>query len=251
MSITVLDKNELQAQRIVDFEDISRVVPGVSFNAVGANEGLTNVTIRGISSTSGAATVGIYLDDVSITTKNFYDFAAMPRFVDLQSIEVLRGPQGSLWGASSEGGTIRFIPVAPNMFERSGEVSLDTSFTRHGSINYGGTAIFNAPLSPGVFALRGSVSANSDSGYINNFDQLGNLANKRVNHESATTVHLLGKLTPGGDLTITPGFFYQDVKTADNAAFYPALGLFNESKQVREFGEDKMTLASLDRKSVV
>ena len=141
VSISVLNKDDLQAQKIGNFDDISRIIPGVSFNAVSAAEGQTNVTIRGVSSTSGSATVGLYLDDVSITTKNFYDFASQPKFFDLQSIEVLRGPQGSLYGASSEGGTIRFIPVAPNMSTRSGEVGTEISSTKHGGFNYSGTAI--------------------------------------------------------------------------------------------------------------
>lgn len=245
VSISVLNKDDLQAQKIGNFDDISRIIPGVSFNAVSAAEGQTNVTIRGVSSTSGSATVGLYLDDVSITTKNFYDFASQPKFFDLQSIEVLRGPQGSLYGASSEGGTIRFIPVAPNMTVYSGEVGAELSSTKHGSANYNGTAILNVPINPGIFAVRGSLYSSSDSGFVDNFDQQGALATKGVNHESATALHLLGKLTPGNALTITPAIFYQVANSADNAAFYPALGLFKQNKQVREYSKDTLGLASL------
>lgn len=245
LSITVLGRDELKAQGIADFEDISRAVPGVSFNSVGATEGETNVTIRGVSSTSGSATVGLYLDDVSITTKNFYDYAAQPRFFDLQSIEVLRGPQGSLWGASSEGGTIRFIPTEPNMSNFSGSISGDVSETEHGGTNDNGSVVLNVPINPGVFAVRASVYSSSDSGWIDNYSQQGVLLNKGVNSDNDMTIHVLGKITPNDDLTIKPAFFTQVTNTQDNSAFYPALGLYEQDKQVREFGQDFLGLESL------
>ncbi|MBV8500325.1 MAG: TonB-dependent receptor [Paucibacter sp.] len=245
VSVSVLSGKELAAQHIDNYDDLSRAVPGVSFNSVGANEGLTNVTIRGVSSTSGSATVGLYLDDVSITTKNFYDFAAQPKFFDLQGIEVLRGPQGSLWGASSEGGTIRFIPVQPDMTAQSSQVSIETSTTQHGGINYGASALFNTPVKDDVFALRGSIYSNHESGYIDHFDQKGNLVKKGVNDEKVTSFHLLGKITPSDELTIKPAVFYQLSNTGDNSAFYPSMGLHQQNKQVRENGRDEMALGSL------
>jgi outer membrane receptor protein involved in Fe transport len=245
LSVSVVGREQLQAQRIADFDDLSRSVPAVSFNSVGASEGETNVTIRGVSSTSGSATVGLYLDDVSITTKNFYDYASQPRFFDLQSIEVLRGPQGSLWGASSEGGTIRFIPVEPNMAAFSGEATADVSETQHGGENKSASAMLNVPVNPGVFAVRGSVCSTSDSGWIDNYTQQGVLAHSGVNSEDATAIHVLGKLTPNDDLTIKAAYFRQDNNTHDNSAFYPDMGLFEQDKQVREFGSDGMSLGSL------
>ena len=80
VSISVVGRDQLKAQGITDYDDLSRAVPGVSFNAVSAAEGETTVTIRGVSSTAGSATVSMYLDDVSITTKNFWDHASQPKF---------------------------------------------------------------------------------------------------------------------------------------------------------------------------
>jgi iron complex outermembrane recepter protein len=259
LSISVMNKDQLKSQQIADFDDLARAVPGVSFNSVSASEGETNVTIRGVSSTSGSATVGLYLDDVSITTKNFYDYASQPKFADLQSIEVLRGPQGSLWGASSEGGTVRFIPVEPNMQKFSGEVTADGSETAHGGFNDAGNVMLNVPVNPGVFAVRGSVYTTWDSGWIDNFTQEGVLANSGVNSSDATMVHLLAKITPNDDLTIKPAFFRQIDNSHDNSAFYLdnpnansggvgstfVPGLYQQDKQVREFGQDLMTLGSL------
>jgi len=245
VSVSVVNREQLVGQRIADFDDLSRAIPAVSFNSVSASEGETNVTIRGVSSTSGSATVGLYLDDVSITTKNFYDYASQPRFSDLQSIEVLRGPQGSLWGASSEGGTIRFIPVEPNMAVFSGEATADVSQTQHGGTNDSANVALNVQIQPGVLAVRGSIYSVKDSGWIDHYTQQGALANTGVNSDDATVIHLLAKITPNEDLTIKPAFFRQVNNTHDNSAFYTGVGLFEQDKQVREFGQDVMSLGSL------
>lgn len=271
VSISVLSAAEMESQHLVNYEDLSRVIPGVSFNSGYAGEGLTNIVIRGISATGGASTVGIYLDDVSIATKNFYDpGSASPRFLDFQGIEVLRGPQGQLYGDSSEGGTIRYISNQPQMYDRNGEVAADTSFTKHGSTNWNTTGVLNLPVMPGVFALRGSVFLSSDSGWIDRYgfnesacteslvqiygacqstaQTKGPLQAKGVNRESDFTFHLLGKWTPGNDWTITPGYFHQVAQTSDNSSFYPSLGLYETDKEVQEPSHDKMDLASLSVK---
>jgi len=261
ISISVMNAEDFKAQRIGNFDDISRAIPGVSFNSAAASEGTTNVVIRGVSSTSGSATVGLYLDDVSITTKNLYDpGSAQPKLYDLERIEVLRGPQGTLWGDSSEGGTIRYLTEAPNLHEFSSETTGDVSTTKHGSTNYLGSAVVNLPIQDGVFAVRGSVGYSHDSGYIDHYSLSGVLDDKGVNTEDIFTLHLNGKLALGGGLTIAPSLYYQRDVTGDNAAFYPyrggtsvtssnilsaSLGLWEQDKQVREFGNDMMLLPSL------
>ena len=245
ISITALRGSDIEAQHITSFDDLSRAVPGVSFNSLGANEGLTNIVIRGVSSTSGSATVGTYVDNVSITVKNFYDGSADPRLVDLDRIEVLRGPQGTLFGDSSEGGTIRYITQAPDMQHYSADVTVQPSYTDHGGANFFGSTVVNVPVSPGVFALRGSVGYTSDSGFIDHYSQSGELEKRGVNADRTLVAHLVGNMTPGEGLTITPAFFYQRANNNDNAAFYPALGLWKQDKQVPEPGQDILSLGSL------
>ena len=171
----------------------------------------------------------------------------------------MRGPQGTLWGDSSEGGTIRFIPVEPNMNKFSGEVTGDLSETKHGGTNDAASVMLNVPVNPGVFALRASLSSSSDSGWIDNYTQQGALAESGVNSNNSTTLHIMGKITPNDDLTIKPAFFRQIANSHDNSAFYLnnpnansggvgstfVPGLYDQDKQVREFGQDLMTLGSL------
>ncbi len=258
ISITALSANDVAAAHINGLEDLSRIAPALSFDS-SASVGTTNVSIRGVSSQAGAATVGLYLDDVSITTKNFfYQGAVEPILSDLDRIEVLRGPQGTLYGDSSEGGTIRFIAKAPNMTTYTGEAMADTSNTAHGGENYSGAVSVSIPVAPGLFALRISGSSSYDSGWINHFTQAlapdhsvlggGVLDRKGVNSERAQTLHITGKLTPGDGWIITPAFYFQRQHQDDSSAFYvgvPGLGLYDQSKEVSEPGTDSLTLSSL------
>jgi len=126
ISISVIGGDELLAQHITDYADITRSIPNISFTGAGGGgdagdgPGLSNIQIRGISSSAGSATVGIYLDDVSMTQANQYSMGSPePKFFDIDHVEVLRGPQGTLYGASSMGGTLKFITNQPNTKEES------------------------------------------------------------------------------------------------------------------------------------
>ena len=168
ISVSAISGAQLQEYHIANYDDITRTVPGVSFQA-GAGPGLDNIEIRGVSSTSGSATVGIYIDEVSVTTKNLFDGAVQPKLFDLDRVEVLRGPQGTLYGASSMGGTVRFITKQPDLDAFSASVSTDLSVTHHGGFNNDEYAILNIPVVQGVFALRIGVDISDESGYVDNY----------------------------------------------------------------------------------
>jgi len=168
-SVSAISGAALAEHHIEDYDDITRTVPGISFQA-GPGPGLDNIEIRGVSSTSGSATVGIYIDEVSVTVSNSqYDGAVQPKLFDLDRIEVLRGPQGTLYGASSMGGTIRFITKQPDLHSFSASVSTDLSETHHGGFNNDEYAILNIPVIDGVFALRIGVDLANESGYIDHY----------------------------------------------------------------------------------
>ncbi len=236
ISISAVTGEDLIDKHIQSYDDITRAIPGVNFNSVSGTEGTSNIEIRGVSSTSGSATTGLYIDDVSITTKNFfYDGAAQPRLFDLDRLEVLRGPQGTLYGDSSEGGTIRFITPRPQLTQWSGEFTSDYSQTEHGGANYFEGAVFNAPLIAGVFAVRGSVGFTSDSGFIDHYSNPGEssaatlsqvtpyfeLQEKGVNDDNIFVTRLNGLIQVSDAFTISPSFFYQRYKYGDSDAFYP------------------------------
>ena len=242
-SISVLDGAELSEHHVDDYEDITRTIPGVSFATHGA-VGQDNIEVRGVSSTVGNPTVGLYIDDVPIITVNGYEGDAQPRLIDLDRIEVLRGPQGTLYGASSEGGTIRFITAQPDLGQYYTNLTSSISGTAHGGVNYDEQAIQNIPVTDN-FALRAAVEYGDTSGYINQFAQDGQLEKAGVNDERSGMFRLTGKYVAGDDLTITPSIFFQRIKDSDSPEFYPSLGLYNQEKSVTEFDRDTMFIPSL------
>ena len=142
-----------------------------SLTVVNQTAGVATFAIRGIIATTGAATTGVYIDDTALTKRNNpgvsqNNGAPTPLLFDLQRVEVLKGPQGTLYGGSSQGGTIRFITPAPSLTEYSGNVRLDQSYTQEGaqSSEYG--AAFGGPLVENSLGLRISGVVRNTGGWI-------------------------------------------------------------------------------------
>jgi outer membrane receptor protein involved in Fe transport len=263
ISVSAIGGTQLAEHHIADYDDITRAVPGVSFQA-GAGPGLDNIEIRGVSSTSGSATVGIYIDEVSVTTKDTFDGAVQPKLFDLDRIEVLRGPQGTLYGASSMGGTIRFITKQPDLNEFGASVGTDLSDTHHGGFNNDEYGILNVPVVPGVFALRFGVDLSAESGYVDNYkatptglapdgtpltlgvdDSTGILNKSGVNEIYTQVFRVSGKYSGPDDLTVTPAWFWQRTHAEDSGIFYPSIGLYDQDKRVPEPAVDVVSVPSL------
>jgi outer membrane receptor protein involved in Fe transport len=248
LSISVISGEELQAAHINNFADVTRAMPNISFSgASGAGAGLSNIEIRGISSAAGSATVGVYLDDVSMTTRNLYSMGSSePKFFDIDRIEVLRGPQGTLYGASSMGGTIKFISNQPNLKEREASVYSEVSGTKGGGTNYTVNGVVNQPLIPGELALRIGIQTGHESGYIDQVSPTtGNVIASGINSQDSSVVKLAMKWQPTRNLSITPSVFYQEVNSKDIDASYLALPKNQTSKLVREPGNDRLLVPSL------
>jgi iron complex outermembrane receptor protein len=252
-SISVLSGAALQEQHIDNFQDITRAVPGVSFNA-GATvsggpvgPGTTNINIRGVSSVSGSSTVSVYMDEVSITQGNLYDGSAEPKFLDFDRVEVLRGPQGTLFGASSMGGNLRFISNKVDLQNYSGNVNADLSGTDHGDVNYSLDTTVNLPVVPDKLGLRISAQSGYNSGYIDHYNPNGDgqLLQSGTNTERWTAFRFSSKLQVDDTLSVSLAMFYQHDHTADTPLFYPQLGTFNQDKPVNEPTTDNVFIPSL------
>jgi iron complex outermembrane receptor protein len=171
-SVTVVGGETLDRQQAKSFQDYVSLVPGFSIN--GSTAGVTRITLRGANTGGVASTVAIFMDDVpfgsstglangSILSGDFDPF-------DLNRIEVLRGPQGTLYGASSFGGVLRYITNAPklNKFEVRGQAGIEN--TAHGGLGYNAAAVINAPLGDKA-AVRVDGFYRKDHGYV---DSVGN-----------------------------------------------------------------------------
>ena len=258
VSVGVVDGQSLTALHVQDLEDVTRIVPGVSFAAHnnGPNgPGQDNITIRGVSSTVGNPTVGVYIDEVPIITITGYEGDAEPRLIDIDRIEVLRGPQGTLYGASSEGGTIRFITTQPDTHEYSGWARVEGGYTEHGSGNYDTRGVLNIPVVDGVFGLRVSAQYGYDSGYIDRYALAGSLAagtatagpllKTGVNSGKSLALNVKGLWNISDDFTVTPAILYQQMKSDDTSTFVPAVGLYKEFNQVPASDRDTLFVPSL------
>src|SRR6187402_2371691 len=158
LSITVFTQADLEKRGVQSLYDVSRIAPSLA--VVSSGPGENNLIVRGISSVAGsAATVGYYLDDTPIaassnaallTTRGVID----PSALDVARIEVLRGPQGTLYGSSSMGGTVRYITNQPNLDKVEGRVRADLSDTQHGGFNWNLNGVINLPVVEDKVALR-------------------------------------------------------------------------------------------------
>ena len=245
MSISAVSGESLKAQHVGDFTDLTRAVPNISFTAAsgngGAGPGTSNIEIRGISSAAGAATVGIYLGEVSLTVGNVYTMGTIePKFFDIDRVEVLRGPQATLYGASSMGGTIKFVPNEPDLKEREFSTYTEASSTKGGSMGYSANVVGNIPLKTDELALRIGVQAQRTGGFIDQVDGNGAIMADNINEVDDQEVRLALKWKPSRMLTVSPSLYYQRVDAQDIAAFNLERPRYQAQKQVREPSVDTL-----------
>jgi len=167
ISISAVTGDQLDAAGITTIEDLARNIPGLSMRSAGP--GQTEYEARGLASSGGSApTVGFYLDDIPLTppaTSQTGKVVIDPNLYDVDRIELLRGPQGTLYGSGSMGGTVRLITNAPQLNTFGGSVQGTLSDTEGGSGNGGGSFMLNVPIGE-TLAVRVVGSAGYRSGWI-------------------------------------------------------------------------------------
>lgn len=153
-AIYALDSSSMTAKNQVNFEDIAGSVPGLQFQDLGPGD--KEFIIRGING-NGPAVVGAYFDEYVITASDQQDGGgknAPIKLVDLERLEVLNGPQGTLYGANSMAGNLRYISKKADTKDFDAFVSGDLSETDEGGSNYTVTGMVNIPLVEDVLAAR-------------------------------------------------------------------------------------------------
>src|SRR5580692_8947411 len=174
ISVLAFSQEKLDAQGLKNIDDLARLSPGLTFQRNGMssagnyNDESSDINIRGVDSTAGTSTTGIYIDDTPIQTRHigFGSINAFPALFDLDHVEVLRGPQGTLFGAGAEGGAVRFITPEPDLNKTSIYARADASITDGGSPSWEGGVAFGTPLIDDVLAFRASVSFRRDGGWV-------------------------------------------------------------------------------------
>jgi outer membrane receptor protein involved in Fe transport len=181
LSVSAVTQKNLDQQGIRSVSDLSNQVPGFTFRTTG-NDNNPNLTLRGIGgnalngTSGGAPTTGLYVDDVPLMSRNANGLETgsgtpLPLLYDLDRIEVLRGPQGTLYGGSSEGGTIRFITPQPSLTTYSGTARVGWStMTGGGMGNEEGLAL-GGPIFQDKLGFRVSGYRKDSPGWVDNFSQ--------------------------------------------------------------------------------
>ena len=168
ISITAVTGDALERQGLTDLTSVLVQTPGVTFRTFGP--GQTEIVMRGLPPTGGnSPTVGFYLDEAPLTPPTGSQAGKVvidPNLYDLQRVEVLRGPQGTLYGAGSMGGTVRLITNPPDLTKFSGSVNVGLSDTEDGGLNHTENVALNFPLIHDTLAVRLVYSYSYDDGWL-------------------------------------------------------------------------------------
>ncbi len=280
LSMQVLGTQKLEELHVASFTDYAQYLPSVAFSSNAAGGGLNdpgsmNVYMRGVASggdgnhSASLPSVGIYLDEQPVTT-----IAGAPdiHIYDIARVEALAGPQGTLYGASSEAGTIRIITNKPDASGFSAAYDVQTNTTDRGSVGGSIEGYANIPLADNV-AIRLVAWTEHDAGYIDNvagtdavagivgglrtygtlrsppvvIPPISNAAFRKSNYNNTD---ILGgraalKIDLDDNWTITPSLIGQDTKAYGSFAFDPAVGDLKVVKFAPEFSHDRWYQAAL------
>lgn len=248
LNITALDGDVMKDQNIAGLEDVARWVPGLTISEQGGRDG-PSIIVRGLNTNSSerasdAGTVATYLGELPLD--------ADIRLTDVQRVEVLIGPQGTLYGAGTLGGAIRYMLNAPEFGITEGRITGDV-FTLNNSSGTGGEFgfVFNTPLIDDELALRVSLNHYDTPGFVD-YDYVvkqpgvsipdpdwndqsaidANLKSvKDVNDEQINTARISLLWEPNDTFEATLNYFYQKQENGGNSTVqYDALSSQNPLK---------------------
>ncbi len=220
ISVTALTQEAMDVRGIKDILDVARFTPGINID----NSGTNNIAIRGIASTGGAGTTGIYLDDTPIQMRAlaFNPDEALPQSFDLNRVEVLRGPQGTLFGAGSEGGTVRYITTQPSLTHSSIYSRSEISNTEGGVPSYEAGIAGGTPIIDGTLGVRMTAWYRYDGGYINRIDPVSlDTLQKNANYVQNKMVRIAAVWAPADNWKVTPSYSYQDRYANNTQDYWP------------------------------
>jgi iron complex outermembrane recepter protein len=222
MAISVISPAALDSKGLSSLSDFVGELPSVNMQSVSPGESV--IDMRGLVSSEVNPTnaqqrslVALYLDDASIGQEGFNPDLHV---YDLDRIEVIRGPQGTLYGAGSMAGTIRLITKKPDLTAFLGDADVSVSETTHGGTNTSERAMLNLPLIEDRLAARLVLYRSDDSGYIDNIE----LHKRDANPVYATQERLAIRWSPIDTLTLDASATFARLNALGRNSVYPQLG---------------------------
>ncbi len=221
LSVSAYTQETMDRRGIRDIRDIVSQTPGVD---IPADPRQQRISIRGIDSTAGAATSAVYIDDTPVQARNAsinYAGSTIPFIFDLDRIEVLRGPQGTLFGSSSQGGAIRFITPTPSLTDYSVYARARASIVKGGDPSYEGGVAVGGPIIEDRLGFRVSFMQRNEGGWIDR-QSWQNPDRRQQNANSMEASVFRGALNFQATdwLSIQPSLYYQNVKQDDRPLLY-------------------------------
>ncbi len=257
ISVQVLDQQKLEEQNVSDFDDFARLMPSVSFQ--GAGPGFTQIYMRGVASggdgnhSGPLPSAGLYLDEQPITT---IQGALDLHIYDIERVEALAGPQGTLYGASSQAGTIRIITNKPDSSAFAAGYGIEGNAVDDGGNGYVAEAYVNVPLSEAA-AIRMVGWNKREAGFIDNvfgertFPTSGiTIDNADRVEEDYNDVNTYGarvalRLDLNDSWTITPTIISQRQEANGSFGFDPDVGDQEITHFYPEGTDDRFTQAAM------
>ncbi|MGH8082518.1 MAG: TonB-dependent receptor [Lysobacter sp.] len=246
-SISVIGEQQLENQHVTQLSDLNGYLPAMTISD-GGTPGQTAVSLRGIPTVGPGAVVGTYIDDTPLGSSS--NFARSGAFVldllpyDIQRVEVLRGPQGTLYGASAMGGLLKYVLKDPDLDSFEGRAGVGVSSIRGAGDNgWNARAGINAPLIEGKLALRASVANEFTPGWVDNVVD----GRKGINDTRQRSGHVSLLWQANEDLRVKLTGLHQNIDADDNSLIpldavtrRPSFGEDRTGKPVRERFEKKI-----------
>ncbi|HEX8756992.1 MAG TPA: TonB-dependent receptor [Steroidobacteraceae bacterium] len=262
ISAAVLSGRTMAKLGVKTMRDIAEITPGITM--VSSSQWgpgiVTDVTVRGVTSavtinntesSIGSPTTGVYIDDIPITMPQTSFTNPYPVPFDLARVEVLRGPQGTLFGGRAEGGAVRFVTGRPSTDASDGLIGAEVATTATGGPSDQLDAAVGGPLIEGRLGARASVYWRRDGGYVDRVDPLtGATVERGANRSTTRAARLALQIEPNDSLSITPWFMYQSVDEHDSPSFFvglsdPGSRVFRNGKLLRQPAADAFSLSAL------
>lgn len=217
VSISVVGNRQLEDLHVTQLTDIAAYVPGFQVDNTGS-PGQTALSLRGVAPVGPGQTVGTYIDDTPVGSSSFYARGAVFALdllpYDIERLEVLRGPQGTLYGASTIGGLLKYVTRSPDLENFEFRAGADVlSMADADDMGVGGRVGINAPLVEGKVAVRASYAYQKMPGYVDN-PVLG-VEDQNEYEQDGGRVALLWQINDAASLRLSG--MWQSVDSDDNA----------------------------------
>jgi outer membrane receptor protein involved in Fe transport len=203
LAVQALGAEQLENAGVQSVAELTSLIPGASVVSA-STPGFDTIQIRGIASgTTGDGLVGYYIDETPFGVPNL-QLTPPAGMLDIERVEVVRGPSGTLYGQGSMGGTIKLVTARPDTSEFSGRAQLQSSSTSDGGDNLSVAGVVNIPIVTDQLAIRIAGSYDELGGYAA-YDDIGTLGldGEDVNDFTGTNIRATALLTPSADVDVS------------------------------------------------